>query len=265
MPNGLHPKNNVDRLYLSRSEGGRGLIGVQDTVETAILGLKNYARNSKERLLIATRTIEEDEDRETPNEYKKRTQKQLYGQFIKQTMGKASEDRWGWLRKGCFKRTTEALIMAAQEQAIRTNNIKAKIDKTQENSKCRMCGKAEESGNHVLSECSKLAQKEYKRRHDWFGTKIHWEICRTYGIEVKEKWYEHRPEVVMENDEYNILWAFTVQTDHEIHGRRPDVIVVLKDKNLCQVRDFACPYDGRVDTKELEKTEHYQDLARELR
>ena len=29
-----------------------------------------------------------------------------------------------------------------------------------------MCGKAEESVNHVLSECSKLAQKEYKRRHD---------------------------------------------------------------------------------------------------
>ena len=62
--------------------------------------------------------------------------------------------------------------MAAQEQAIRTNKIKAKIDETQENSKCRMCGKAEESVN-VLSECSKLAQKEYKRRHDCFGTKIH--------------------------------------------------------------------------------------------
>ena len=64
--------------------------------------------------------------------------------------------------------------MASQEQAIRTNSIKAKIDRTQENSKCRMCGKAEESVNHVLSECSKLAQKEYKRRHDWFGMKIHW-------------------------------------------------------------------------------------------
>ena len=31
-----------------------------------------------------------------------------------------------------LQRTTEALIMAAQEQAIRTNNIKTKIDKTQE-------------------------------------------------------------------------------------------------------------------------------------
>ena len=110
-----------------------------------------------------------------------------------------------WLRKGYLKRTIEALIMVAQEQAIRTNNIKAKIDKTQENSKYRMCGKAEESVNHVLSECSKLVQKEYKRQHDWFGTKIHWEICRKYGIELKEKWYEHKPEAVLENDKCKIL------------------------------------------------------------
>ena len=44
---------------------------MQDTVETAILRLRNYVRNSKERLLIAARTTEE-EYRETPNEYKKR-------------------------------------------------------------------------------------------------------------------------------------------------------------------------------------------------
>ena len=140
MHNRFHPKSNVNRLYLSRSEGSRGLIGIQDTVETAILGFKNYVRNRKERLLIAARTIEDDEDRETLNEYKKRkkneretqwTQKQLHEQFIGQTMVEASEDQWGWLRKGCLKRITEALIMATLEQAVRTNNLKAKIGKIQ--------------------------------------------------------------------------------------------------------------------------------------
>ena len=56
----------------------------------------------------------------------------------------------------------------------------------------------------------------------------------------------------MEKDECKILWDFTVQTDHEIYGRRPDAIVVQEDKNLCQVIDFACPDDERVNTKELE-------------
>ena len=59
-------------MYLSRIESGRVLIGVQDTRETAIFGLRNYKRNRKERLLIAAHTIEKDEDRETSNEYKKR-------------------------------------------------------------------------------------------------------------------------------------------------------------------------------------------------
>ena len=129
--------------------------------------------------------------------------------------------------------------MAAQEQAIRTNNVEAKIDKTQENSTSSMCVKAEESVNHVVRKCSKLAQKEYKKRYDWFGTKIHWEICRKYGIEMKEKWYGHKPEVVMENDKCKILWDFTVQTDHEICGRRP-VVVAPKEKSLPDSR-FCLP------------------------
>ena len=82
---------------------------------------------------------------------------------------------------------------------------------------------------------------------------------------MKEKWYEHKPEVLMENNKCKILWDFTVQTDHEIYGRRPDIILVQKDKNLCQIIDFVCPNNGRLDNKELGKTEHYQDLARELR
>ena len=69
--NGFHPRNNVDRLYLLRCKGDRRLTGVQDTMETTILGLKNYVRNSKVRLLIAARTIEDHKDRESPNEYKK--------------------------------------------------------------------------------------------------------------------------------------------------------------------------------------------------
>ena len=79
----------------------------------------------------------------------------------------AHEKTWTWLRKGNLKRETESLIIAAQNNAIRTNYIKAIIDKTQQNSKCRLCGDRDETVNHVLCECSKLAQREYKTRHDW--------------------------------------------------------------------------------------------------
>ena len=70
---------------------------------------------------------------------------------------------------------------------------------------------------------------------------------------------------MIENDKCKILWDFTVQTDHIIQARRPDMIVIDKETNKTQVIDFAIPYDSRVDSKEMEKIEKYQDLVRELK
>ena len=72
-----------------------------------------------------------------------------------------------------MKRETESLIVAAQNQSIRTNLVKAKIDKSQKDTLCRLCKKTDESIDHVVSGCSKLAQKEYKRRHDNLGKMVH--------------------------------------------------------------------------------------------
>ena len=89
--------------------------------------------------------------------------------FLKRLINNISHDKtWTWLRKGNVKRETESLLMAAQNSAIRTNHRKARIDKTQLNSKCRICGDRDETINHIISECSKLAQ-EYKVRHNWGG------------------------------------------------------------------------------------------------
>ena len=59
-----------------------------------------------------------------------------------------------------MKRETESLIVTAQNQSIRTNVVKAKIDKSQGDSLCRVCRKVDESVDHIVSDCSKLAQKE---------------------------------------------------------------------------------------------------------
>ena len=79
------------------------------------------------------------------------------------------------------------MIIAAQNNAIRTNHIKVGIDKTQQNSKCRLCGDRDETINHIISECSKLVQKEYKTRHDWEGKMIHTEMCKKFEMTVRIK------------------------------------------------------------------------------
>ena len=57
--------------------------------------------------------------------------KQLYGRYNPLINNISREKNWTWLRKGNFKRETEFILIAAQNNAIRTNYIKAIIDKTQ--------------------------------------------------------------------------------------------------------------------------------------
>ena len=107
---------------------------------------------------------------------------------------------WTRLRKGNFKIETESLLMAAQNSAIRTKHIKARVDRTQQNSKCRLYGDRDETINHIISKCSKLAQKDYKARHDWLGKVIHWEMCKKFQFDRANKWCMHNPAPVQEND-----------------------------------------------------------------
>ena len=73
------------------------------------------------------------------------------------------------------------------------------------------------------------------------------------------------PESVLENENYKLLWDFSIQTDHHIEARRPDLVLVDKSKKSCHIIDVAIPEDSGVKEKEAEKVEKYQNLARELR
>ena len=122
--------------------------------------------------------------------------------------------------------------------------------------------------NHIISECSKLAQKEFKARHDLVGKVIHWEMCKKLKFDHANKWYMHNPEAVLENDTHKLLWDFNIQTNHQISARRPDLIIInnkKKKKKIWKIVGFAVPADHRIKLKECEKRDKYLNLARELK
>ena len=84
-------------------------------------------------------------------------------------------------------------------------------------------------------------------------------------IDETQKWYQHESEAVAENDKCKSLWDVSIQTDHVIEARRPDMIVVDKVDKYCEIIDFAILYDSKIELKEQEKIEKYQDLRRELK
>ena len=55
MPKNLHPRDDSDILHVPRTEGRRGLVSIEDSVDLSIHRLKDYIKKSRERLIIATR------------------------------------------------------------------------------------------------------------------------------------------------------------------------------------------------------------------
>ena len=135
------------------------------------------------------------------------------------------------------------------------NNTKRE-DKTQQNSKCKLCGGRDETINNIISECSKLAWKEYKTRNDWVGKVINWEMCK--------KWYMHNSAPVRENDTHKLL----LDTDHLILARRPDLIIINKKKRrrkYAKLSTLLSRLSTEKKMKECEKKNKFLDLARELK
>ena len=52
--------------------------------------------------------------------------------------------------------------------------------------------------NHIITECGKLVQKEYKTRHDCVCKTIHWELFKKFKFDYTNKWFMHNPESVLE-------------------------------------------------------------------
>ena len=117
---------------MSRKEGGRGFASIEDSIDASVQRLKDYIQRRGGRLITVTRNnIDDTRISRTITRKQKWEEKQLYRRFKRLTSDISNEKTWTWLKKGNFKRETKSLLIAAQNNAIRTNHIKARIDKTQ--------------------------------------------------------------------------------------------------------------------------------------
>ena len=83
-----------------------------------------------------------------------------------------------WLTNSSKKAETEGLIIAAKDQSLAKRFCDSNIIKDGSNPLCRMCGKFDESADHVNSGCPELGKSEYIQRHDNASSHIHWKVCQ---------------------------------------------------------------------------------------
>ena len=94
-----------------------------------------------------------------------------------------------------------------------SDKLHQKIDRQDVSPMCRLCREREETVSHITAECKKLAQNQSKNwRHDKVAQVVHWNLCKKIYLQCSKTWYDHSPEIVMENDQVKLLWDFRIQT-----------------------------------------------------
>ena len=73
------------------------------------------------------------------------------------------------------------------------------------------------------------------------GLRIHWELCRKYGIDCSSKWYNNVPSAVCSNpeDTIELHWDQTILIDVAVEHNKPDLVIVDKLKKLWTFVDFS--------------------------
>ena len=124
--------------------------------------------------------------------------------------------------------------------------------------RCHICTQYDESIDHVISGCPTLAQ------HNRVVQYLHWKICKYYGAQHAENWYEHQPEAVTETDNVTILWDYSTQTVRNIKANKPEIAVKDKREKTCKLVDVKIHADKNVSIAGFEKLPKYKNLDFEV-
>ena len=70
--------------------------------------------------------------------------------------------------------------------------------------------------------------KRSTKRHDNVARCVYSQLCREGDFERADRWYEQKPEVVIENKNFKLLWDFTIHCETVIEALKPDCVLVDK-------------------------------------
>ncbi|XP_044751663.1 uncharacterized protein LOC123311659 [Coccinella septempunctata] len=277
-----HPNASVNRLYIPRKDGGRGMQSIESIHHTVVKDMREYFRSkdlpfykalSKEdqnitALNMASEhyTVQHPTTEELTEVWHNRA---LHGRYPA-ALKKRSIDKERsvkYLQSGYLFPTTEGRLAAIQDQVVATRSYQKNIlGKNLTGDRCRKCSRAPETIQHVTSSCPVLAPREYTDRHNAMAKVFHQAISLKYGlINTSKKIHEYLPREIQENDEVKVYWDHPLTTDRPLAHNRPDIVVFKKREAKAIIVDITVPADDNAEKAYTEKVVKYQDLAFELK
>ena len=281
-----HPKSNIHRLYLTRKQGGRGLVGAIDCHRQECTKLATYldANTENDPFVRMVKATEEKkkygimaylagkekagtkEEIDTEHLEGMRTM-EMHGEFFRRReetvnidVGRSDK----WLKHSHLRFETESFICAAQEQTLATKYMTSKIWGTGGDTKCRLCKEQNETIHHIVSGCKMLTGTKYTYRHNQIAKYVHWCILKDQGVKATKSWFKHVPENVTTKNDVTIMWDTPIITDKNVQHNRPDITVHDRKNRKCIFIDISVPVCYNVVKKEAEKIVKYRDLEIEV-
>ncbi|TBU11668.1 hypothetical protein CWI38_1091p0010, partial [Hamiltosporidium tvaerminnensis] len=263
-----------ERLYLPRTELGRGLHSVElrsehmllqllDCLEkTAIIKMENNNKTHlaiikgflkvKYRLVeeVTKKSLGEAQLAKLSNEIEKRKlHSKLYNARKNELVNVSDSSRW--LKRGNIRPLNEAVFCYIQDR-----NVFWGADGV-----CQHCGKSGKTVDHLATRCEKMLGHDYTRRHNEVVRCLHLLLLNRYKFKSSKRIRSHSVQKILDNEYAEIRVDTRIKTDIKIRNNRPDIFILDKKKNKITLIEVGITFQDSLQIVETEKLRKYDLLA----
>ncbi|MEG0362112.1 MAG: reverse transcriptase family protein [Longicatena sp.] len=282
----LYANASMERLYLKRTELGRGLTNIQNAYESQMLNLHNHIfesnetlrhlilryqtstnsistiftikNNLKEKYQLADITHKELKTQQHRLLLETLKNKILHGKINNTISERGYDSKFTskWLHKGRHSPYMEALAHLIIDRNLQSTNEKRK---------CIKCNNAIMSVDHVATRCKVNLNLYYSKRHNEILKAIHLNIARKYNFTTNKRLSKHNLTSILTNNKVKILTETKIQTTRQIRYNTPDILVFDHNNKIIKIIEIGITNTDNVIGKEMEKKEKYLELGNELK
>ena len=185
--------------------------------------------------------------------------------------GVAVQESRNWMAKEPIPKSTEKIIFGIRDQTLPTRyNMTKKWGKPGP-TVCRLCGKAPETEEHLLTSCGAISFLDITQRHDGLCRSIVAATCRAHGVEFPYAYWKGRiPSFINLNqsDGSYIRWSPSVHTLQKVEHNKPDLMIQLANGRILLIEVTVCKDECVVDRSEKKAMKYIElrdDLAKQKR
>ena len=304
MTGNFHRNSDADRLYVKRSDGGRGIKSFESSFKTRTVGirrhlirdhprnhlLENVLHHEKDRIMRLGKEYEEmylkvnGEDIGKDNTITKRITKEInkqskdrwqakvqHGYMFKKAWQKESTDVTTsnlWLKNGKLPSHTEGFLFAVQEQEIDTRALRRQRERDQ-NVKRSMESQCRMCGKAEENIYHVVAACSHLSSNLYLDAR-HNPIAKAVYDEITPKSKTNTrepyriPEQITKTDNLEIWWDYKIPTMSKIPHNRPDMVIWDTQNKTCKIVDICVPLDINVELRHTTKVDNYAPLVDQL-